>query len=165
MKNSQYKCKASGIYDGKERLTDFGARLVQETEIYDRTGFLRTEYEIKTKRARRGCKTGKTDNLGLDRGTWVPELVGPPSQVLRADYRKRVLPALLEGSAASMRVVRQFRSAGFQTIDGQPVYVHGGGVLAPSGESPDDVEAALDGAFANYGSQTPQRTWASGLTI
>ena len=85
MEKTQYKCKASGIYDGDERLTEFGARLMRETDIYDRTGFVRTEYVIKTKRASRGCKTGKTDNLGLDRGTWVPELVGPPSQVLRAD--------------------------------------------------------------------------------
>jgi len=62
---------------------------------------------------------------------------------------------MVQSSKQDKKVVRRYVSMGFQTIDGQPAYVHGRGVLSPSGKPLHNVEARLFEAFSGYGFPDP----------
>lgn len=148
MKKSRFKSRKSGLYDGEERLTKFGAKIVQETEIHDRTGFIERTYTIKTQREGELPVTSETDALGLERATWITDRVGPRGAFCVSDY-KRVLLALME--TREKCVVREYCSLGYQVIDGNPVYVHGNGVLLPSGTTLENIKARPPESFSGYG--------------
>ena len=117
----------SGIWDGGKQLTTFRAKILKETAIYDRDNCVGRMLTIEA-RLGETQQTFEIDAAELNRIDWVSKHVGIPDEVCFVSA-KEMAKAIISLSKTSKRLVRRFISMGFQAIDGQPVYVHGGGVL------------------------------------